>query len=1164
VASSWRIRIDGHERAGATMALTIDNWDALHRDSPVPAPRSARTSASALSSGLVARDRELSDLDRMLSLARHRRATAVVLRGEAGTGKSALLEAAVARAHDFRVIQLRGVRGPEGEVPAHWPRPIVELLARHRGDRPDRDEVNRVATSDGRAELTNECADALRAVVGDTVQPVLIAVDDCQFMPPWLPAALATALTTRLASAPVALVMAWTDAPCVESMDLWNADVTEHEVEGLPTIALCARLLEQHGYRDIAAPVLEWMFAQTHGNPLCLVDGYSRLTAQQRADWQPLPPVVPMGTEIVRAYGSALSGLPEATRSALGVVAAGRVKTSEYPQMFDELHLDPDALQPARALGVFVQRGDRIDFTHPLVAAAAYHLMSDDLRDATHRVLALTLSAHGNIERGAYHAGLASQKPDREVSTHHQQAARRSLDRGSPRDAARHEEAAAAFAQGPDGQAQSLARASGLWMMAGEQVRAAQCAAQAVDLAVSNPIKATALYHQARVRFQDSVGDEVVDLLLYTVTTCGPEDPVLAVLAHLDAAACCALGGRYDDAVGQATSALSISASLNSQLGALARASHGIVRLLAGMPLDPVSDIANPLSQLMRKAERFPSSPQVAFVVGLGALLSGPPEMADLWGQWIDECATTAGDQPLRSVAPLIHAMVGLATGRFADIDQLVNDATRLADDAGLTVVASRARSVSGFLGAARNDAGTALQSSALVLGAPDDVGPLPRVQAQVNLALIEQQAQRPSVSRTWIKGVMEFTRPGSKVGLDFSVFNAPLLGVMCLLGRSQVDAQKLLDAVEPSLQAAARHGSILRLLQGICEPDLDRALQHLQRAQSESGASPMLLAQIDLCAGVRLAAASRLADARLRLNRSRHAFEQLGAYGFAVLADLELTLDAPAAVPVLETVVIPVSTHARAVVQVAEPAETWSEAEHEWDISLLGEFTVSRRNDEVVIPQSLAAQALKIVTLHKKIHVDELVEMLWPDAAQGVGSRRLRNVLWRIRGACGDLLQREGNLICLARDAGTDIDRFEELATQALTCDGGTEEVAQLAEQAVAIYRGELLPGDRYADWAAAYREALLRRHASMLELLVTASLAEGRFDQALAYLERLIETDPFEEHYYLQVAEIHVEASQFHRARNALERASRMLVDLGVPPSPTLLRAKQSLPQD
>ena len=104
-------------------------------------------------------------------------------------------------------------------------------------------------------------------------------------------------------------------------------------------------------------------------------------------------------------------------------------------------------------------------------------------------------------------------------------------------------------------------------------------------------------------------------------------------------------------------------------------------------------------------------------------------------------------------------------------------------------------------------------------------------------------------------------------------------------------------------------------------------------------------------------------------------------------------------------------------------PAPARPEAEHEWDIRLLGEFTVSRRNGEVAIPQSLAAQALKIVTLHKKIHVDELVEMLWPEAAQGVGSRRLRNVLWRIRGACGDLLQREGNLICLAKDARTDID---------------------------------------------------------------------------------------------------------------------------------------------
>jgi DNA-binding SARP family transcriptional activator len=289
-----------------------------------------------------------------------------------------------------------------------------------------------------------------------------------------------------------------------------------------------------------------------------------------------------------------------------------------------------------------------------------------------------------------------------------------------------------------------------------------------------------------------------------------------------------------------------------------------------------------------------------------------------------------------------------------------------------------------------------------------------------------------------------------------------------------------------------------------------------------------------------------------------------LGAYGFAVLADQELAIEARQIEARPETAVAPVADPKATIAPTSEAAAPWTDAEHEWDISLLGEFTVSRRNMPVAIPQSLAAQALKIVTLHKKIHVDELVEMLWPEAAPGVGSRRLRNVLWRIRGACGDLLLREGNLICLAKDASTDIDRFEEVATEALTCDGTADDVARLAADAVVIYRGELLPGDRYADWAAAYREALLRRHASMLELLVTSSLTEGRSDQALAFLERLIETDPFEEHYYLQVAEIHVEAGQFHRARNALDRASRMLVDLGVPPSPTLLRAKQSLPQD
>ena len=356
--------------------------------------------------------------------------------------------------------------------------------------------------------------------------------------------------------------------------------------------------------------------------------------------------------------------------------------------------------------------------------------------------------------------------------------------------------------QGPDGQALSLARASGLWMMAAEQVRAAQCADQAVDLALAPSVRAKALYQLARVRFQASVGDEVLELFSDAIAACGPEDPVLVVLAHLDAAACLVLSGRYEEAVTKATIARSTSASLNSQLEALARAMHGIVRLLAGIPLDPVGDIANPLSQLMRKTQRFLSSPQVAFVVGQGALLSGPPELADAWAQWIHDCAALVGDEPLLAVAPLTHTMVGLATCRGADIDQAVTTAATQADRSGLAILAARARAVAGYLGAARNDSHGALAASALVLGESGDVGPLPRVQAQVNLAILEQQRQRTSVAQTWIKGVMEFTGRSDAVGLDFSVLHAPLLGVMCLLGRSLDDVRHLRSAITPSLRA--------------------------------------------------------------------------------------------------------------------------------------------------------------------------------------------------------------------------------------------------------------------------------------------------------------------------------------------------------------------------
>ncbi len=102
-----------------------------------------------------------------------------------------------------------------------------------------------------------------------------------------------------------------------------------------------------------------------------------------------------------------------------------------------------------------------------------------------------------------------------------------------------------------------------------------------------------------------------------------------------------------------------------------------------------------------------------------------------------------------------------------------------------------------------------------------------------------------------------------------------------------------------------------------------------------------------------------------------------------------------------------------------------------EWEIDLLGSLSLRRGGELVAMPYSLAVQALMITSLRRRIPIEELVELLWPDAEPGVGMRRLRNVLWRIRSACGDVLVRDGSLIRLDDRVVVDVEQFRALAAR-------------------------------------------------------------------------------------------------------------------------------------
>jgi len=231
------------------------------------------------------------------------------------------------------------------------------------------------------------------------------------------------------------------------------------------------------------------------------------------------------------------------------------------------------------------------------------------------------------------------------------------------------------------------------------------------------------------------------------------------------------------------------------------------------------------------------------------------------------------------------------------------------------------------------------------------------------------------------------------------------------------------------------------------------------------------------------------------------------------------------------------------------------------WEIDLLGSVSVRRNGAPVPLPYSLASQALMIVALRRRVPIEELVELLWPDAEPGLGMRRLRNVLWRIRTACGDLVTRDGALIRLDDAAVVDVDEFRRLAHRALTSETPASQASEAARAALGIYQGELLAAERYADWAAGPRESLSRLHIQLLELLLTEAVGADHVQDAFGFVDRLIECDPYNEQHHLVLAELYAKTGNRQRALKVLEQAEAVLDELDLPPSDALKQIRRSI---
>jgi len=363
---------------------------------------------------LLGRTVECGAIDGLLDRVRNGESGVLVLLGEPGIGKSALLAHARNRADGFVLLETRGLES-EAELAfaglADLLRPLLGFLE---GVPAPQAEALAGALALGPPVAGDRFAVAAGALsllaAAASEQRLLVVVDDAH----WLDAASAEALSFvahRLHAEPVALLVA---ARSGERHAFDSGRLAEFRLEGLPD-ADAVELLHRDSSESIAAPVARLLVDHARGNPLALVEAAGTLTGDQLRGAEPLPDPLPTGRGIESAFRRRLDALAVPAQKALVVAAAAGERLDVLLGALPELGLEAADLAPAEEAGLIGTVGGLLSWRHPLIRSVAYAAGSPAARRDAHRAVAGGLADSAPAER-AWHLAAATVGVDDEVA----------------------------------------------------------------------------------------------------------------------------------------------------------------------------------------------------------------------------------------------------------------------------------------------------------------------------------------------------------------------------------------------------------------------------------------------------------------------------------------------------------------------------------------------------------------------------------------------------------------------------------------------------------------------------------------------------------------------------------------------------------------------------
>lgn len=522
----------------------------------------------------MGRRRETFRLDALISAAGQGEGGALVLRGEPGIGKSALLDHTRRAASGFRVMQASGAEF-EMELPFAALHQLCAPVLGHRAGlpAPHRKALEIAFGLDTGTPDPLLVGIATLGLLAETAaeQPLLCVVDDAQ----WLDHASAKALAflaRRVAAEPVAVVFAVRDPSPEPARSPELDELPALTVEGLPEPDARA-LLGAELHAPLDEQVRDRILAEARGNPLALLELPRGAGPGGLAGGFALPVTSPPAGRIERSFQDRLERLPAGARLLLSVAAADPVGDPGLLwRAAGSLGIGAEGAEAAAASGL-IEFGIRIRFCHPLARSVAYRSAEPEERRLAHQALASATDPAADPDRVAWHHAQAGTGPDEEIAAELDASAARAQSRGGVAATAAFLERAAALSADPARRVDRLLAAAQAKLAVGDFDRTAEllAAATTATAMTGTAMTATATTGTAmtgtarqlaqadllrgRLSFVRHRGADAIACLLGAARRLTQVDPAWSRACYLDAIEMGILTGGLDAVVREAAAA---------------------------------------------------------------------------------------------------------------------------------------------------------------------------------------------------------------------------------------------------------------------------------------------------------------------------------------------------------------------------------------------------------------------------------------------------------------------------------------------------------------------------------------------------------------------------------------------------------------------------------